>query len=169
MIDFLLWTLYIIIGGILVSVIGRYMICPPLYWIGAILDEFNTSCMNGEGWWFEKRVNTIKDFIKYRYNTDGYSQYESIRWVPILGIISCLLYLLFIIIATIFVFILQIISHIIIPIMDFIWKYILSPTFKFIYNISIKFFELIRLNKIAYIIQNFNKCVIDKFMNTKVR
>ena len=52
---------------IALTIVHRYFICPILYWIGFILDDFNCSAMLDDKWWFSSfHSKTVKDFISYR-------------------------------------------------------------------------------------------------------
>ena len=57
MITVLYWVAVIIA----LTIVQRYFICPILYWIGAILDDFNCSAMCGDKWWFSSlHSKTVK-------------------------------------------------------------------------------------------------------------
>ena len=166
MITFLNFAL-IIIG---VTLIGRYIICPILYWTGAILDDFNCSFLVGNGkWWFDKyNSKTIRDFIESRKNTDGYEQLTIVQYIPFVGIISEIFYLACILICTVFIFMLMILKFIIIPTVDFTWDNILIPTFAFIKKVLIKICDILHLYYISEIFKNFHNRVIEKLLNIKL-
>lgn len=166
MITVLYWVAVIIA----LTIVQRYFICPILYWIGAILDDFNCSAMWGDKWWFSSlHSKTVKDFISYRKDqTDGYIQYENTRWFPFIGILYELLYLVVILISTIFVWVLIMIRSIIIPIIIFIYNYIIDPIFNFINKIFAKIIKIVHFYVIKDIMNDFYEKVTTKILNIKL-
>ncbi len=165
MID-IIFLILIIVG---VTLVGRYIICPILYWAGAILDDFNCSFINNGKWWFDRNHSkTIRDFIEWRKNTDGYEQLTILQYIPFVGIIDEMLYLGCILICTMFIFMLMILKFIIIPSVDFVWKSILRPIFVFIKKVLIKICNILHLYYISEIFKDFHNRVIEKLLNIKL-
>lgn len=160
-------VLYWIIVIIALTIVQRYFIYPILYWSGAILDDFNCSALGGDKWWFSRvHSKTVKDFINYRKEqTALYAQYEYMRWIPFIGILCGLLYLAVILIGTIFVWLYIIIMSIIIPIIIFIYDYIIAPFFSFIKKIIIKICHLLGLNKLSNNVNGFHNRFVEKILN----
>lgn len=163
-------VLYWIVGIIVLTIVQRYFICPILYWTGVILDDFNGSALCGDKWWFSRlHSKTVKDFINYRKErTEGYNQYECLRWIPFVGILCELLYLVAILISTIIVWELLIIKNIIVPIIIFIYDHIIDPIFNFIKNIFIKTIKIANLYVIRDIVNDFYNKVTTKILNIKL-
>ena len=166
MITFLNFAL-IIIG---VTLIGRYIVCPMLYWTGAILDDFNCSFLVGNGkWWFDRNNSkTIRDFIESRKNTDGYEQLKLVQYLPFIGIICEMIYLCSILLCTVFIFILMLLKFAIIPTVDFTWDNILIPTFAFIKKVFIKICDILHLYYISSLFKDFHNKVTEKLLNIKL-
>jgi len=151
-------VLYWIIVIIALTIVQRYFIYPILYWTGAILDDFNCSALSGDKWWFSRvHSKTVKDFINYRKEqTEGYNQYECLRYVPLFGIFCGLLYLAVILMATVFVWLFIIMMNIIISII---------PIFSFIKKIIIKVWYILRLNKLYNNVSGFHNRFAEKILN----
>ena len=165
MITVLYWVTVIIA----LTIVQRYFICPILYWIGAILDDFNCSAMRGDKWWFSSLHSKVKDFISYRKDqTDGYIQYENTRWFPFIGILYALLYFVVNLIGTIFTWASIMIRSIITPIIIFIYKYIINPVFNFIKKVFIKIIKIVHFYAIKDIMDDFFKKVTTKILNIKL-
>ena len=166
MITVLYWVTVIIA----LTIVQRYFICPILYWVGAILDDFNCSAMWRNKWWFSHlHSKTVKDFINYRKDqTDGYIQYENTRWFPFIGILYALLYFVVNLIGTIFTWALIMIRSIITPIIIFIYNHIVDPVFNFIKKIFIKIIKIVHFYTIKDIINDFYEKVTTKILNIKL-
>jgi len=157
MIDILLIIFY----GILCVIAHRYILCPVIYWIAAVLDEFKTSFSYNGKYWFHPYNYTVNDFIEEQKNTPSYDFYTLYRWVPPFGIVGVLLYLMYIVVIT---NILYFIAYIIVNIFMLLWDYILFPTCKYIIKI-LKFLNIITI--IKEIIKQKNK-LTDKILNIKL-
>ena len=157
MIDILLIIFY----GILCVIAHRYILCPVIYWIAAVLDEFKTSFSYTGKYWFQPCNHTINDFVERQKNICAYNFYIFYRWVPPVGIICMLLYLMYIIVIT---NILYFIAYIIVNIFTLLWDYILFPICKYIIKI-LKFLNIITI--IKEIIKQKNK-LTNKILNIKL-
>jgi len=168
MINILLWFVSIAVGLTIISIVQRYTIMPIIYWTGAILDEFNCSVMDGDSWWFSSRNKTIKDFIYKRKNhTDGYEYYETIRWIPVIGILGQFAWFIMILLGTIGTWIILFIKYCIIYPIIYLQD-VTKPTLRNVKNHLVKYCNIFKLNKLSNILSNWNKEVTQRFLNIKL-
>lgn len=155
----LIWTLYLLIQ--------RYILCPIIYWSGAVLDEFNSSVFDEHKWWFNEYTSkTLKEFYNYRKTTEGYDMYRTGRWFPVLGLFAVLLYFVGIFLSSIF----YLIALFLFEISPFILKFIdkTRPLCNFIKTFTCKILSFFRTNVLINFIRTYYNKMVDYIINIKL-
>lgn len=160
----------LIIGLLVISSVGGRYVSEILYWIFAVIDEFDSSAFDNEGWWFKKEDPTLRDFIYRRiYHTDFYGSFDSIKWIPFYNIVNIGLYVVSVICETLCLIFIKIMQYVVLPIMSFICLKMIVPSLTWIKNLLVKTFQELHLYSIATLIKEFKTRVIDKILDFNLR